>query len=90
MYFVDKKSKLTSLTCIQCGFQARDSSELSRHHLVHSLNRPYACTRCGFSTKYQDELAKHLRKYHPEISSEEVSREMQARMSPGNILDIIP
>ena len=58
------------LECEQCTFVARDAAEMSRHHLVHSFNRPHACTMCGFSSKSRDELSTHVWKYHPAHAEE--------------------
>ena len=71
-----------NLQCLQCGFLARDLGELNRHHLVHSLNRPYACTRCGYSTKHREDLTKHMTKYHS-IDDLSAVTELQAKMTPG-------
>lgn len=61
---LDARATAAQLQCAQCGFFARDPAELHRHHLVHSMNRPYACTKCGYSTKHQEDLIKHITKYH--------------------------
>ncbi len=60
----DEESGSEELTCTQCKFVARDPPELTRHHLIHSLNRPYACTKCGYSTKWNDDLQQHMKRYH--------------------------
>ena len=77
-----RKRTKDNLHCLQCGFLARDTGELNRHHLVHSLNRPYACTRCGFSSKLQEELTKHMTKYHS-TEDPHVASELQGKLTPG-------
>ena len=58
------------LECEQCSFIARDPAEMTRHQLVHSLNRPHACTMCGYSTKVREDLTVHVWKYHPSHAEE--------------------
>ncbi|XP_044727324.1 zinc finger protein 470-like [Chrysoperla carnea] len=50
--------------CNICGFAARKPSDLQRHLLIHSTERPYACDRCEKTYRRDDSLKQHISHVH--------------------------
>jgi len=62
--------EMKSLSCNQCNYTARFSSNLKRHMLVHSSEKPFECTQCTYSANQAAHLKKHKLSIHPPIQSD--------------------
>ena len=54
---VDLKKKHN---CNQCNYSTARPSELKRHKLIHSGEKPFACPQCKYSCTTAGYLKKHL------------------------------
>uniref|UniRef100_T1IC24 C2H2-type domain-containing protein n=1 Tax=Rhodnius prolixus TaxID=13249 RepID=T1IC24_RHOPR len=56
--------------CKICKKTYSSQQELTRHLYTHSANKPYQCEFCTSSYCRKDKLVKHIKKAHPQSSSE--------------------
>ncbi|KAH3773482.1 hypothetical protein DPMN_174844 [Dreissena polymorpha] len=49
--------------CLECQFIGNSPTELKRHSLLHSENKPFNCNDCGYSTRWKCDLKKHIKNY---------------------------
>ncbi|KAF6772115.1 hypothetical protein AHF37_08851 [Paragonimus kellicotti] len=71
LYFQEFEQKLTQGTvnptgypCPYCEYFAKWPTELQKHIMVHSKERPHRCVICGLSYKWKWDLGRHFDKSH--------------------------
>ncbi|KAK7082269.1 hypothetical protein SK128_027460 [Halocaridina rubra] len=52
--------------CHQCGYVARDKTNLRKHFYTHTGEKPYACMFCFYKTTQNSNLRTHIRRHHPQ------------------------
>jgi hypothetical protein len=50
-----------------CDFAARFQSDLDRHRVKHSLDKPLGCGECDYTCKRKSELTRHVRLVHSDM-----------------------
>ncbi|XP_077449694.1 uncharacterized protein LOC144068783 isoform X2 [Stigmatopora argus] len=61
--------KQKSLTCQTCGRTFTRTSDVFRHQLTHTGERPFRCSQCDGTFQHSWDLAKHQRKSHGAVVS---------------------
>ncbi|XP_068602687.1 zinc finger protein 142 [Brachionichthys hirsutus] len=65
--------------CGLCGKAFRWPAGLRHHYLSHTKQQPFSCRHCSYRAKQRFQVVKHLRKHHPEMSTEQgVERDSEA------------
>lgn len=54
----------TGFQCPHCTFFAKWPTELQKHIMVHSKERPHQCVVCGLTYKWKWDLGRHFEKSH--------------------------
>ncbi len=50
-----------------CDFASRFQSDLDRHRVKHSLDKPLGCGECDYTCKRKSELTRHVRLVHSDM-----------------------
>ncbi|CAH1778774.1 unnamed protein product [Owenia fusiformis] len=69
-----------TLKCTKCDYMARWPTELQKHAITHSTDRPFVCMVCGSSYKWKWDLVKHFDKSHTMLTNPYKKRDN----SPGD------
>lgn len=62
--------------CQICGRKCRSSSELQRHHMTHTGEKPFRCPHCPYSSTLKTNVRRHMgclhKSDHPVICTSEL------------------
>ncbi|CAH8650747.1 unnamed protein product [Schistosoma rodhaini] len=58
------KMNMSGYPCPNCDYVAKWPTELQKHIMVHSKQRPHRCIICGLSYKWKWDLGRHFDKSH--------------------------
>ena len=50
--------------CPYCTKVMKQSSDIRRHILIHTGEKPFRCSICGHKTNHKGSLKLHIQKYH--------------------------
>lgn len=50
--------------CDVCGYRAKWLSELQKHKLVHTNEKPFPCPHCTHRSRWKGDLTRHIQKIH--------------------------
>lgn len=67
------KNSNKSNVCTQCGYVARDKTNLRKHMYTHTGEKPYACQHCNYKTTQSSNLHTHVRRHHPQYAAPPVT-----------------
>lgn len=51
-------------TCPLCGKSNRDNSDLRRHFMIHTGEKPFHCSHCNYRTAQRRSLQLHMMRAH--------------------------
>ncbi|VEL32734.1 unnamed protein product, partial [Protopolystoma xenopodis] len=61
--------EMTGYPCPHCEYFAKWPTELQKHIMVHSKERPHQCIVCGLTYKWKWDLGRHFDKSHHEAAN---------------------
>ena len=69
--------------CEECGNAYADKKRLRDHQMAHTGTLPHSCDFCGFSCRRKDHLRAHVRRLHPELTSDSQGKPMAVAVTAG-------
>ncbi|KFM67866.1 Zinc finger protein 596, partial [Stegodyphus mimosarum] len=61
LMFWNKRSPNKRYQCSVCPYSSNDSSNMRRHKMVHTQERPYGCMFCSKAFNHKVSLERHIR-----------------------------
>ncbi|GBM22839.1 B lymphocyte-induced maturation protein 1 [Araneus ventricosus] len=65
-YFSIKQGRLTLRTCSYCDYSSPIATNMKRHIMSHTGERPFCCSICGQNFVRRDSLVAHMRVHSDE------------------------
>ena len=82
--------KQRKFKCDLCPSSFKRSSHLTRHQLVHTVERPFACDQCDKAFSRHDKLKHHIRKTHEQDYETDYKLEMSHSLVPSRSSTPLP
>ena len=62
----DSLDKSKNHRCLYCDYVGSCKSEIDRHTLTHTGQKPFQCLYCDYKTIWKGDMKRHLQKHHTE------------------------